>query len=71
MTNADKIRSMNDEELGVFLAETIEDGIEWFWDWTCSRCKTEHGGVCPTPDDDTCIQSGKEILGWLKAEAEN
>ena len=71
MTNADKIRSMSDEELEAWLEKTLNGGHEWFWARSCNLCQGEHGGKCPIPEDDTCIKMGGEILEWLKAEAEN
>lgn len=64
MTNADKMRSMNDEELE-------NSGIEWFWTWSCNICKAEHDGTCPSGGYGGCIKMDREIQDWLKAEAEN
>ena len=53
MTNGDKIRSMNDEELAEFLDEIIE----------CS-C-----GVCPYEEGcDQEYDCGKKLTKWLKSE---
>ena len=71
MTNADMIRSMNDEELDAFLTEVVDKGVEWFWRWMCKRCETEHGGKCPGSGGEDCINEDTEILNWLKAEVEN
>ena len=71
MTNADKIRSMNDEELEAWLKKALNGGHEWFYSWACNRCKAENGDRCPTAADDTCGRESREILEWLKSEAEN
>lgn len=71
MTNADKIRSMNDEELDGCLDKILSGGFEWFWAQVCNICKAEHGGKCPAGDNGPCTNIGWEILDWLKAEAEN
>ena len=71
MTNADKIRSMNDEELEAWLKKTLNGGIEWFWAWSCNLCKSEHGGKCSSDEHGGCIKMDGEIQDWLKAKAEN
>lgn len=71
MTNADKIRSMTDEELETFLSKILNSGIEWFWAWSCNICKAEHDGTCPSGEYGGCIKMDGEIQDWLKAEAEN
>lgn len=71
MTNADKIRAMNDEELAACLGEMLEGGRERFSKWMCDRCLAENGGRCPLPDDDTCDKGGDEVLLWLREPAEN
>ena len=72
MTNADKIRTMTDEELAAWLKEALAGGLEWFTAWRCYRCLDEHGGACPQPDDADCmIPYGAELMDWLKAPADN
>lgn len=71
MTNADKIRAMNDEELAAWVRKAVCGGLEWFQAWMCDRCLAEHGGRCPLPEDDACGQLGDEVLLWLRELAEN
>lgn len=70
-TNADMIRSMNDEELEAWLEKALNDGYEGFEYWVCNRCKAENDGRCPTAANDTCGRGGRPVLEWLKAEAKN
>ena len=70
MTNADKIRAMNDEELAAWLKKALSGGREWFSAWMCDRCLAAHGGRCPLPDDDACDKVGDEVLLWLHEPAE-
>ena len=71
MTNADKIRAMNDTELEACLTKIMEGGFEWFNSRSCDRCRAEHGGECPTGESATCIVPfGSEIMDWLKAPAD-
>jgi len=70
MTNADKIRAMNDAELADWLGQALDGGHEWFWGWACERCKTANGGACPCQDDDPCPDTGHEIMNWLQDTAE-
>ena len=44
MTNADKIRSLSDEELEVLLTKLLSRGIDWFYSRTCNQCYAKHGG---------------------------
>ena len=56
MTNADKIRNMNDEELAEFLAE-----IDHYWD----------DGECIVRFKDTHMHDSKDsILDWLQSKTE-
>lgn len=71
MTNAEKIRSMSDEELETCLTKIIGGGFEWFYSRSCNLCQARHGGKCPTGESDICLLKDDEILDWLKAEAEN
>ena len=71
MTNAEKIRSMSDEELETCLAKLLSRGIEWFFSRSCNLCQAKHGGECPTGESDTCLVEDGDILDWLKEEAEN
>ena len=72
MTNADKIRAMNDEELAACLATIAAGGLEAFDSRSCKLCQAKHGGTCPTGDSDTClVPYDSEIMDWLKAPAEN
>ena len=59
MTNADKIRSMNDEELSELLDIVEQDGIQSQYIGVPCDCCTE---------ETECANCGKE---WLKSEAEN
>lgn len=56
MTNAEKIRSMSDEELAEFLAYKAY----------CEECYVEKDDSCCCPDG-TCKQ---KHLDWLRSEAE-
>lgn len=56
MTNAEKIRSMSDEELAKFLA----------YNAYCEECYVEKDDSCCYPDG-TCKQ---KHLDWLQSEAE-
>lgn len=72
MTNAEKIRAMNDEELAICLTKIAGNGLEWFNSRACKLCQEKHGGECPTGESDTCIVPyGTEIMDWLKEPAEN
>ena len=68
MTNAEKIRAMNDEQLAEWLEERLGTGREWFDAWSCNRCQAENAGQCPHPEDGSCPRIGGEVLDWLKAE---
>lgn len=68
MTNADKIRSMTDEQLAEFFDKTLNDERD---DWnsmgcfSCSYYRTHHyHSNC----SDCKWKNG--IIGWLKATAE-
>ena len=54
-TNADKIRSLNDEELGKFLSETTN----------CEFCKVQCDDRHSLPTVDSCKYRFKE---WLQSE---
>lgn len=71
MTNAEKIRSMSDEELEVLLTKLLSRGIDWFYSRACNRCYAKHGGKCPTGESDTCLCEDGDILDWLKEEVED
>ena len=72
MTNADKIRTMTNEELADCLTRIAGNGLEWFVSQSCNLCQAEHGGKCPTGDENTCIVPfGSEIMDWLEAPADN
>jgi len=72
MTNADKIRSMTDEELVACLTKIAKDGIECFWARSCNLCYATNSGQCPARESDTCLFTDDGvILAWLKAETEN
>jgi hypothetical protein len=60
-TNADRLRSMTDEELATFLVQTM----------TCTACRDMHGGECPKPKDYKEKKCSDMILDWLKEEAED
>ena len=71
MTNADKIRNMTDDELAVCLTKIAGGGLEWFYSRSCNLCKAEHGGKCPTGDNDGCmVPYGSEVAEWLTAPAD-
>ena len=70
MTNAERIRAMNDEELALWIGDVIGQGIEWFDARSCERCKKENGGSCPHPEDGGCDKLDGVIVDWLTAEAE-
>jgi len=71
MTNADKIRAMNDVDLAAWVREVLNEGDNMFGKWMCDRCLAEHGGECPHPIDEGCDKCGQEILLWLQEEAGN
>ncbi len=72
MTNADKIRSMTDEELAACLMKIAGGGLEGFTSRSCRLCQEKHGGKCPTGESETCLfPYGSEVMDWLKAQAEN
>jgi hypothetical protein len=59
MTNGDKLRGMDDDELGKALSDI------WFDEWS-------HGGFCAQPREcpepwDSCVSC---IVAWLKKEGE-
>lgn len=70
MTNAERIRTMTDEELALWINEVIGKGIEWFDARSCERCQKENAGRCPHPEDGGCDKLDSEIMDWLTAEAE-
>ena len=70
MTNAEKIRAMNDEELAQWLDKTLSAGREWFDARTCDRCQAENAGRCPHPEDEGCTHIDREIKDWLEAQAD-
>ena len=68
MTNAEKIRAMNDEQLAEWIADILGKGFEWFDARSCNLCQAENAGRCPHPEDYGCKRIGEEILDWLKSE---
>ena len=56
-TNADKIRSMSDEEL-----------VEWIWTDACPGFPTTSFGSCPEGQEKSCIECWLE---WLEQEAKD
>lgn len=71
MTNAEKIRTMTDEELAEGIARIADGGMEWFSNRACNLCQAEHGGKCPTGESDGCpMISDSDIMSWLKAPAD-
>lgn len=70
MTNAERIRSMNDDELAALIGDIVGRGIEWFDARSCDRCKAENAGQCPHPEDGGCDKLDSVIEDWLAAEAE-
>lgn len=71
MTNADKIRAMNDVELAAWIDKTLEEGRERFCVWLCDRCLEENSGRCPMPDEEPCDKVDDVLLLWLREPAEN
>ena len=72
MTNADKIRSMSDEELVACLTKIAKDGMDWFWARSCNLCYAANGGQCSAGESDSCLFTDDGvILAWLKAETED
>lgn len=65
-TNADAIRAMTDEELAVWIAKITNSGMEQFDYMMCKQCKTEHGGICPVPEEEPCPKSDNFVLEWLR-----
>lgn len=68
MTNADKIRTMNDEELAEWLDKQLNQDRE-DWDsigcYSCLFYKTHH-----YPEEcENCVYKGG-ILSWLKKEVD-
>ena len=59
MTNADKIRNMNDDELNKFM-NSIGDGNA-----LCSYMGEEFHNSCANPDIDMCRVC---VMKWLKSE---
>ena len=67
MTNADRIRSMSDEEFAEFWLKSCDNPIMEFNEDICDLCdiyENESGEKC---DDDYCK---KAILKWLQSEVE-
>lgn len=62
MTNADKIRSMTDEELGEFLGDMIDHPF-----CTEAGCRMKREGLCRYPD----YGCDENALAWLKQEVRN
>lgn len=71
MTNAEKIRTLSDDELAKWIDTILNGGHEWFDAQACERCKVQHGGQCPDPEAETCESVGGEVLDWLKQPADN
>ena len=65
MTNADRIRAMEDEELAVFITDILTSKVE----------ECEYGGGCPVGGCLDCLYRGDFcgllILEWLGQEAED
>lgn len=73
ITNADRIRSMSDEELTEFIADYK---IEKTYAAVChfnGACRKLHSGWCPVlKEDSMCPYSDKEMIEmWLQSEAES
>ena len=74
MTNADRVRQMTDEELGVLFNYIADEGDGAFTHEVCVHCKELHNGECPKPGDDTdCDQEtnpygSDDMMNWLKME---
>lgn len=65
MTNADRIRSMSDEELAEYLLNSCDNPIMEFNEDMCDLCDIyESGRQC---DDLYCK---KAIVNWLQSEVE-
>ena len=59
MTNADRIRSMSDEELAGFLMKLMHNNVQCFGEWMFP--------YHPCPQEQNCKQCG---LDWLQQPAE-
>ena len=64
MTNADKIRAMNDEELANTLVQDIPCKICEYWSKEISSCNAPFGFLC------TKGYAEALYLKWLQSEAE-
>lgn len=62
MTNADRIRSMTDEELAKFLEAVTCETHGW-----CDDCRSIRGNYCHGLNDDS-NSLVQERLAWLKSE---
>ena len=62
MTNADRIRSMTDEELAKFLEAVTCETHGW-----CNECKSLKGDYCHGLNDES-NSLVQERLKWLKSE---
>lgn len=60
MTNAEKIRTMSDEELAEFLYR-IATSAE------CNICQMKRGWVCSKTENETCNDG---VVKWLQSEVE-
>lgn len=72
MTNAEKIRTMNDEELADFLVEIENCGrmAEYFTGFRCNDCEFHSSGHCSKTECIFPISIEDDIKYWLNHEAD-
>ena len=75
-TNCDRLKSMSIDELASFLAKHAINGgdfIKMADGYLCRNCKKRNGGLCPVPDDASCLfleDDVTTIKRWLAGEVE-
>ena len=72
MTNADRIRQMDDEQLAELLRDVKDRGWEFFCDAVCNHCRDANEGECPThaegPCDPRYSPTEDDVINWLRLE---
>lgn len=64
MTHFDKLKSMNHDELAVFLFQTARIGMQFFSDQFCENCPDKDNGTCPA--ESGCNYTPLQIvISWL------